>query len=105
VSETTDGPGTAAYRLRWLLDELERRYPNPEPFRSDIGPEEHYIRAIDAARARHIREAVEGLGRGTQSEGDDIVEIGNTGVWVSRAALLDALGGTTPPLDETGGKA
>lgn len=61
MSETTDGPGTAAYRLRWLLDELERRYPNPEPFRSDIGPEEHYIRAIDAARARHIREAVEGL--------------------------------------------
>ena len=60
---------------------------------------------LATTRARHIREAVEGLGRGTQSEGDDIVEIGNTGVWVSRAALLDALGGTTPPLDETGGKA
>ena len=57
---------------------------------------------VESARARHVREAVEGMGRGTQSEGDDIVEIGNTGVWVSRAALLDALGGQT--LDESPGR-
>lgn len=55
-------------------------------------------------RARHIREAVEGM---TDALLADMAKR----MWRARthsdarAALLDALGGTTPPLDETGGKA
>ena len=75
------------------------------------------------SRARHIREAVEGVSdeRFTALEqalllavtirlaSRQIPESAASADTVARsairAALLDALGGTTPPLDETGGKA
>ena len=74
-------------------------------------------------RARHVREAVEGVSdeRFTALEqalllavtirlaSRQIPESAASADTVARsairAALLDALGGTTPPLDETGGKA
>lgn len=48
VTKENDGPGTPLMRRRLLMQKLEERFPNPEPFRSDRVPEEHYIAVIDA---------------------------------------------------------
>ena len=70
------------------------------------------IAAEPLTRARHVREAVEALSderavsiarfiANHQPRPRGVAEAAA----LMRAALLDALGGTTPPLDETGGKA
>lgn len=41
------GPGTPTARWERLLEELEKRFPNPEPHRSDRMPEQHYLDSID----------------------------------------------------------
>ena len=80
-------------------------------------PTSSHVRAMLAAaepltRARHVREAVEALSderavsiarfiANHQPRPRGVAEAAA----LMRAALLDALGGTTPPLDETGGKA
>ena len=88
--------------------------------------EEKAEKEEDAARARHLREAVEGLSpdnmerlsrslvtayrRAADAREDRLGRADGRAVedktlHLRRAALLAALGGTTPPLDETGGKA
>ncbi len=52
VAALEGGPGTPTARWRLLLDALEKRFPNPEPFRSDRVPEEHYLEAIDQVTER-----------------------------------------------------
>ena len=48
----TSGPGTPIYRLTWLLNELEKRFPNAHhSFLSDPS-EQEYIALIDALLAR-----------------------------------------------------
>ena len=66
--------------------------------------EEKAEKEEDAARARHVREAVEGLEENTVWRLIGALESADDSSQ-ARAALLAALGGTTPPLDETGGKA
>lgn len=46
------GPGTVPARWHWLMQELERRLPDPEPYRSDRGPEEWYMAQLDGLLAR-----------------------------------------------------
>lgn len=46
------GPGTVPARWHWLMRELERRLPDPEPFRSNRGPEEWYLVQLDDLLAR-----------------------------------------------------
>lgn len=72
-------------------------------------PTSSHVRAMLAAaepltRARHVREAVEGLEENTVWRLIGALESADDSSQ-ARAALLAALGGTTPPLDETGGKA
>ena len=62
------------------------------------------IAAEPLTRARHVREAVEGLEENTVWRLIGALESADDSSQ-ARAALLAALGGTTPPLDETGGKA
>lgn len=46
-----DGPGTPAFRLSWLLAELQKRLPGVvQPFSSDP-PEDKLLRALDARLA------------------------------------------------------
>lgn len=49
--ETSTGPGTPTARWELLLTELETRFPNPEPYRSDRVPEEYYLAKIDQMMA------------------------------------------------------
>lgn len=44
--------GTPEARLRWLLEELEKRFPNPEPFSSSFPLEKYYVQMIDAFLGR-----------------------------------------------------
>ena len=39
--------GSAPYRFNRLLEELEKRFPDPEPFLSSRLPESYYLQAID----------------------------------------------------------
>jgi hypothetical protein len=45
------GPGSVNYRFTFLMRELENRFPNPAPYRSDRMPEQAYLEAIDALLA------------------------------------------------------
>jgi hypothetical protein len=55
-----EGPGTPTARWLWLLEELEKRFPDPEPCRSDRTPEEHYLKAMDA-QAEELRALIREL--------------------------------------------
>lgn len=41
------GPGTPTARWEYLVEELEKRFPDPEPHRSDRMSEQHYLDSID----------------------------------------------------------
>lgn len=41
------GPGTPTARWEYFLEELEKRFPDPEPSRSDRTAEQHYLQTID----------------------------------------------------------
>lgn len=43
------GPGTPAHRFDYLMNELEKRYPDPEPFSAQAG-EPRYLKMIDDDR-------------------------------------------------------
>ena len=45
--ERATGPGTPSYRLKWLLDELARRFPEATMPLSSRPPEPFYLAAID----------------------------------------------------------
>lgn len=47
-------PGTPAFRLRVLLEQLDERFPMPEreSLRSDRTPEQWYLSQLDAALGR-----------------------------------------------------
>lgn len=43
---TPRGPGTPAGRFDWMLNEMEKRFPDPEPF-SSSAPEVRYFEMLD----------------------------------------------------------
>lgn len=38
------GPGTLTARFKWIMDQLEKEWPNPEPFSSSFCAEKYYIK-------------------------------------------------------------
>ncbi len=45
------GPGSPYRRFQWFMQEVEKRFPNPDPFSSSIPPEVAYIAQMDIERA------------------------------------------------------
>lgn len=45
----SSGPGSVEYRFKWLLEELEKRFPSSmeEMLSSAVAPEMLYIKKID----------------------------------------------------------
>lgn len=41
------GPGTPAYRFKYIMNELDARFPNPEPFSSSFMYERYAIQRVD----------------------------------------------------------
>lgn len=56
AAPTNKGPGTVYARFGWLMDELDKRYPDPEPFSSSGLPEKRALQALDNERIRHLFE-------------------------------------------------
>jgi hypothetical protein len=50
------GPGTVYYRFSWLMDELDKRYPDPDSYSSSSLPEKRVLQEIDNERIRHLFE-------------------------------------------------
>lgn len=53
ANEIKEGPGTVSYRFTRLLDELEKRFPHPNPFDSTKTPEAYMLEAIDKVIEEH----------------------------------------------------
>jgi len=49
------GPGTPYRRFHWFMREVEKRFPNPNPFSSSIPPEVAYIAQMDIERAELVK--------------------------------------------------
>lgn len=54
--EQRDGPGTPAGRFQWLLDELHKRFPDPEPY-SARAYEGRFLAWLDRLPATPTEEA------------------------------------------------
>lgn len=53
---TKKGPSTVYARFGWLMNELDKRYPDFEPYSSSGLPEERILQYIDNERIRHLFE-------------------------------------------------
>lgn len=53
---TNKGPGTVYARFGWLMDELDKRFPDPEPYSSSSLPEKRVLQDLDNERIRHLFE-------------------------------------------------
>lgn len=42
----SDGPGTPRWRFNWIMDQLEKEWPDPHPFSSSFCAEEYYIKSM-----------------------------------------------------------
>ena len=45
------GPGSPDFRFSYLMDELEKRFPDPEPYSAKL-PENRHLALIDAEREK-----------------------------------------------------
>lgn len=73
------GPGTPAHRFEFLMAELEKRFPHPNPFDSTRAPELYALEAIDKLIEEHT--AMKGLNEGWQMwNGEGVHPVGDVRV-------------------------
>lgn|SRR5690606_33651388 len=53
---TKKGSSTVYARFGWLMDELDKRFPVPEPYSSSSLPEKRVLQDLDNERIRHLFE-------------------------------------------------
>lgn len=50
--ERSKGPGTPYARFEWIMEEMEKRFPNPDPYSSARTTEDQFFRTLDAHLAK-----------------------------------------------------